>query len=103
MLAEKAVVVGDLEPAITKEAALVRTALIEQGLETPMVENGLSDDEKRQRIDAAMTDVMDALGLDLTDDSLCDTPRRIAKMYVDEIFSVWIIASFLKLPKLKTK
>jgi GTP cyclohydrolase I len=103
MLAEKAVVVGDLEPAITKEAALVRTALIEQGLETPMVENGLSDDEKRQRIDAAMTDVMDALGLDLTDDSLCDTPRRIAKMYVDEIFSGLDYRKFPKITQIENK
>ncbi|MCP3428150.1 GTP cyclohydrolase I FolE [Opacimonas viscosa] len=103
MLANEARVIGDIEPAITKEAALVRTALIEQGLETPMVENGLSDEEKRQRIKSAMTDVMEALGLDLADDSLCDTPRRIAKMYVDEIFSGLDYRKFPKITQIENK
>lgn len=103
MLANEARVIGDIEPAITKEAALVRTALIEQGLETPMVQNGLSDEEKRQRIKTAMTDVMEALGLDLADDSLCDTPRRIAKMYVDEIFSGLDYRKFPKITQIENK
>lgn len=103
MLANEARVIGDIEPAITKEAALVRTALIEQGLETPMVENGLSDEEKRQLIKSAMTDVMEALGLDLADDSLCDTPRRIAKMYVDEIFSGLDYRKFPKITQIENK
>ena len=104
MLAKEAVIVRTaLEPAITKEAALVRTALIEQGLETPMKENGLTDDEKRSKIQRAMNDVMDALGLDLDDDSLCDTPRRIAKMYVDEIFSGLDYRKFPKITQIQNK
>ena len=71
-----------------KELGLrVRDHLIAKGLETPMVNNGLSDAEKRERIEAAMTEVMQTLGLDLEDDSLAETPRRIAKMYVNELFS----------------
>lgn len=69
------------------EAAMVRQALLERGLETPMVHNGLSRDEKYRRLVAAFTDVTRTLGLDLNDDSLNETPHRIAKMYVDEIFS----------------
>ncbi|MDG1121860.1 MAG: GTP cyclohydrolase I FolE [Glaciecola sp.] len=104
MLAKEAVIVRTaLEPAITKEAALVRTALIQQGLETPMKENGLTDDEKRSKIQRAMNDVMDALGLDLDDDSLCDTPRRIAKMYVDEIFSGLDYRKFPKITQIENK
>lgn len=104
MLAKEAVIVRTtLEPAITKEAALVRTALIEQGLETPMKDNGLTDEEKRSKIHRAMTDVMDALGLDLDDDSLCDTPRRIAKMYVDEIFSGLDYRKFPKITQIENK
>ena len=104
MLAKEAVIVRTaLEPAITKEAALVRTALIEQGLETPMKDNGLTDDEKRSKIQRAMNDVMDALGLDLEDDSLCDTPRRIAKMYVDEIFSGLDYRKFPKITQIENK
>ncbi len=104
MLAKEAVIVRTaLEPAISKEAALVRTALIEQGLETPMKDNGLTDDEKRSKIQRAMNDVMDALGLDLEDDSLCDTPRRIAKMYVDEIFSGLDYRKFPKITQIENK
>ncbi|GAB3313487.1 GTP cyclohydrolase I [Haliea atlantica] len=72
---------------LSAEAALVRRALLEKGLETPMVHNGLSRDEKYRRLVAAFTDVTRTLGLDLNDDSLQETPHRIAKMYVDEIFS----------------
>jgi GTP cyclohydrolase I len=43
-------------------------------------------EEKRARLEANFTEILTTLGLDLTDDSLMDTPRRIAKMYVDEIF-----------------
>ena len=79
--------VSDLPYAnLSAEAALVKSALIEQGLETPMTDLDLSRDQKYERIRAAMTDDVETLGLDLTDDSLCETPHRIAKMYVDEIF-----------------
>lgn len=54
---------------------------------TPMLTNNLSDDEKIALISEKFYDIMQVLGLDLTDDSLKDTPRRVAKMYVKEIFS----------------
>ena len=59
------------------------------GLETPMKADAfkLSDDEKKQRIAILFEEIMDVMGLDLTDDSLQGTPKRIAKMYIDEIFS----------------
>ena len=41
--------------------------------------------EENSRIKSAMTDVVEALGLDLNDDSLVETPHRIAKMHVDEL------------------
>ena len=72
---------------ISQEALLVRDTLIEKGLETPMVYTGLSNEQKYQRIRELMTEVVQTLGLDLTDDSLTETPHRIAKMYVHEIFS----------------
>ncbi|MGO4894144.1 GTP cyclohydrolase I FolE [Flavobacterium sp. W21_SRS_FM6] len=84
MLKTKVVSVRD---SLSEQAIAVRKALIDQGLETPMVDNGLTDAEKRSRIQSAMQQVMQTLGLDLNDDSLSDTPLRIAKMYVDEIFS----------------
>ena len=47
----------------------------------------LSEDEKIAVIEKHFKAIMDTLGLDLTDDSLKGTPRRVAKMYVKEIFS----------------
>ena len=47
----------------------------------------LTEEEKIQRIAARFRDIMSTLGLDLTDESLRDTPMRVAKMYVQEIFS----------------
>ena len=59
------------------------------GLETPMKADAfkLSDDEKKERIAILFEEIMDVMGLDLTDDSLKGTPKRVAKMYIDEIFS----------------
>ena len=59
------------------------------GLETPMKENAfkLTDSEKKVKIAGLFEEIMDVLGLDLTDDSLKGTPERVAKMYIDEIFS----------------
>lgn len=87
----------------SKEAQLVRNALLEKGLETPMIENSLSRDEKYQRIKTAMTDVVQTLGLDLTDDSLEETPHRIAKMYVDEIFNGLDYNQFPKISIIENK
>ncbi len=57
-------------------------------VDTPMRENAfeLSDEEKIEQIEVRFREIMDILGLDLTDDSLSGTPRRVAKMYVQEIF-----------------
>lgn len=60
--------------------------LVKQGVETPVVDNKLSRTDKIEVIEKHFTKIMEALGLDLTDDSLQDTPKRVAKMYVNEIF-----------------
>lgn len=59
------------------------------GLETPMKADAfkLSNEEKKERIAILFEEIMDVMGLDLTDDSLKGTPQRVAKMYIDEIFS----------------
>lgn len=55
---------------------------------TPMKPDAfdLSDEEKIEQIESRFREIMDILGLDLNDDSLSGTPRRVAKMYVKEIF-----------------
>lgn len=59
------------------------------GLKTPMKADAfkLNDAEKKERIAILFEEIMDVMGLDLTDDSLKGTPERVAKMYIDEIFS----------------
>lgn len=58
-------------------------------IETPLREDAfkLDDDLKIELIENKFKGIMEILGLDLTDESLKDTPRRVAKMYVKEIFS----------------
>ncbi|HBQ40689.1 MAG TPA: GTP cyclohydrolase I FolE, partial [Halieaceae bacterium] len=59
---------------MSAEAAMVREALLERGLETPMIQNGLTRDEKYRRIVQSFTEITRTLGLDLNDDSLAETP-----------------------------
>ncbi len=47
----------------------------------------MTDEEKIDYIAGRFRDIMEVLGLDLTNDSLARTPYRVAKMYVNEIFS----------------
>jgi GTP cyclohydrolase I len=58
-------------------------------VETPLREDAfaLDDELKIELIQKHFTEIMNILGLDLTDDSLSGTPHRVAKMYVKEIFS----------------
>lgn len=59
-----------------------------KGVETPLRADAfeVSDKEKMEIIAHHFAAIMDTLGLDLTDDSLQDTPKRVAKMFVQEIF-----------------
>lgn len=61
-------------------------ALLKKITPTPYKENGLSNLEKKEKIEGLFTEIMETLGLDLSDDSLKETPHRVAKMYVDEVF-----------------
>ena len=88
---------------LSKEAVIVRSALEAKGLETPMQHSSLSAQEKKQQIEQHMTSIMTLLGLDLADDSLAETPHRIAKMYVDEIFSGLDYGSFPKITLIENK
>ena len=53
----------------------------------PSITNTSSDRKwKIDKIEESFQTIMEVLGLDLSDDSLQDTPKRVAKMYVNEIF-----------------
>jgi GTP cyclohydrolase I len=56
------------------------------GIQTPMVINFQDDDNRKiETITKNFEKIMEALGLDLDDDSLNETPKRVAKMYVNEL------------------
>ncbi|OEE87170.1 GTP cyclohydrolase I FolE [Vibrio crassostreae] len=88
---------------LTTEAEKVREALLEKGLETPMISSEMNPDQKYNRIKGLLTEVVSTLGLDLTDDSLAETPHRIAKMYVHEIFSGLDYNNFPKISVIDNK
>lgn len=80
----------------TQESNLLEIQIDEMGdqhvmtsVDTPLREDAfvLSDEEKIKRIEFHFREIMETLGLDLSDDSLNGTPKRVAKMYVKEIFS----------------
>lgn len=63
-------------------------AHIPGAIDTPLHKDAfaLSDAEKIEKIQANFAEIMQTLGMDLTDDSLKGTPKRVAKMFVNEIF-----------------
>lgn len=64
------------------------TSEVEDIYATPMRDNAfeLTDEEKIDGIEYHFREIMEILGLDLTDDSLQNTPKRVAKMFVTESF-----------------
>jgi GTP cyclohydrolase I len=83
----------------------VHQHLLSVGLETPMIYDNVKvrDEKKIKTIAKHMTSIMEELGLDLTDDSLIDTPNRVAKMYVREIFNGLNYDNFPKCTKIENK
>ncbi|PMN58289.1 GTP cyclohydrolase I FolE [Vibrio lentus] len=88
---------------LNTEAEKVREALLARGLETPMTPSEMNPNQKYNRIKGLLTEVVSTLGLDLTDDSLAETPHRIAKMYVHEIFSGLDYDNFPKISVIENK
>ena len=72
-----------------EKARIIGDNHISTNAETPLKKDAfkLSDQEKMQRIEKNVADMLDSLGMDLTDDSLQGTPQRVAKMLVEEIFA----------------
>lgn len=70
---------------------------------TPYNDNGLSDKMKISRIEKHMKSILQILGMDLSDDSLSETPKRIAKMFVLELFSGLKPENFPKITTIQNK
>ena len=74
------------KPAATASEMSIEDILLRVS-PTPHLESPHSEEEQIELIAGKFREIMEILGLDLSNDSLGDTPRRIAKMYVQEIFS----------------
>ena len=88
------------DPALGQK---VHQYLASVGVETPVIDNGLSRKEKIQKIEDNFDEIVTTLGLDSKDDSIKDTPKRVAKMYVNEIFWGLDYASFPKITVVENK
>jgi GTP cyclohydrolase IA len=71
------------DPILGKQ---VHDHLINCGVETPTIPNDIDRKDKIDLIENHFRQIMQIMGLDLSDDSLIETPKRVAKMYVNEIF-----------------
>lgn len=85
--------------------AAVQEHLKKLGVETPtFYPQVLVDNESKiERITDSFKEIWQELGMDLSDDSLCDTPRRMAKMYVNEIYQGLNYANFPKCLSIENK
>ena len=70
---------------------------------TPVIDNGLSDAEKILKLTELFTEVLQTLGMDLTNDSLRDSPARIARMYVNEVFRGLNVDNFPKITAIENE
>lgn len=77
----------------------IHAELLRLGVETPTKERSLPREEQFSVIEDGISRIMSALGLDLNDDSLNRTPRRVARMYLDEVF--WGL-NYRNFPKVTT-
>ncbi len=90
----------------------VRKVLLTRGLETPMrpdywqslAQNSRDGKENiRQELEASFLHIMRLMGLDMTDDSLEDTPKRLSKMFLFEIFAGLDWTNFPKITLVQNK
>lgn len=70
---------------------------------TPTVDNGLSDAEKISALTGLFSEVLTVLGMDLSNDSLRDSPARIARMYVNEVFKGLNVENFPKITAIENE
>ena len=78
-----------VEKKIYSEEDLNQYDHFSSNLKTPLRKDAfdLSNKEKIEIIKSKISDIIQTLGLDLNDDSIKGTPKRVAEMYINEIFS----------------
>ena len=81
----------------------VHEHLVKCGVETPTIPDLITRKEKIDIIRDNYQNIMETLGLNISDDSLADTPNRVAKMFVNEIFWGLDYEAFPKCTTIKNK
>lgn len=82
----------------------IHNLLVEHGVETPLFSvEETPYEERRSIIRDSVFQIMLALNLDVEDDSLAETPDRISKMYLNEIFWGLDYANFPKITTIENK
>lgn len=73
---------------ISKEAFLVHETLLKHGLENPLINNvcKISIKKRKKLIIYHISKIMYLLNLNIKDESIVDTPGKISKMYIEDIF-----------------
>jgi GTP cyclohydrolase IA len=84
-------------------AQKVKEALADKNLETPLCRLVIDNNERKAKIESHFREIMKLMELDLSDDSLAQTPLRVSKMYVDEIFSGLYYENFPKITLIENK
>lgn len=83
---------------------LVHDKLVSLGVETPLVSLGESKSSRKELIENSIRGILQkGLGLDLEDDSLSETPNRVAKMFLNELFWGLDYANFPKITTIENK
>lgn len=74
---------------LSQEALLVHKILLERGLENPLIfsPRKINIEKRKKLISKYISKIMFLLNLDLQNPSISETPNRIVRMYIDEIFS----------------
>lgn len=71
---------------MTKKFEFAMQEVLSKITPTPIKDNGLTAEQKIAIISKNFQEILTTLGMDLSNDSLRESPQRIAKMYVNEIF-----------------
>lgn len=88
---------------LSQEASLVHKVLLERGIENPLISStkNINIKKRRKLISQCISKIMTLLNLDIKNDSISETPNRIVKMYIDEIFSGLDYINFPKITMIK--
>jgi GTP cyclohydrolase IA len=91
------------EKSESKSASAQALEILSHVRTSPTIDNQLTADQKIEKIKHHFSEIMTTLGLDLSDDSLSETPKRMAKMYVNEVFSGLDSKNFPKITVIENK